>query len=123
MFFAIATTIVVAIHFYIWSRLVRDTALPAPWRLIATLVLVVLCASIPALFWFRRERGAIEHLKWIVYPWMGLAVMLFFLLLAGDIARVALWLADKIGGRPPDPSRRLFFSRVIGGGVAALATV
>ena len=122
-FFAVATAIVVAVHFYIWTRLVRDTALPPPWRLIASLALVLLAASIPTLFMLRGEPAVRNVMAWPVYVWMGMMFILFFLILATDIGRLVIWIVSKLGGGPPaDPERRLAVSRMVGGAVAALAT-
>jgi len=122
-FFAVATAIVVAVHFYIWSRLVRDTALPPPWRAIATVAVVLLGLSIPTMFLLRREPVVRDVLKWPVYVWMGMMFILFVLLLASDVGRLVIWIVNKLAGAPPtDPERRLAVSRMVGGAVAALAT-
>ena len=42
LFFAIAGLILGSAQYYVWARLVRDAALPAPYRSIATALLVAL---------------------------------------------------------------------------------
>jgi predicted MPP superfamily phosphohydrolase len=122
LFFTIAVSIVVTVHLYIWFRLVRDTALPPPWRAVATVALILLCLSIPTLFLTRGAPDVRNLLKWPVYVWMGFMFILFFILLASDVARLVAWIGGRIGGGPPpDPARRLWLSRAIGGAVAALA--
>ncbi len=120
--FSVATSIVIAVHVYIWFRLVRDTALPPPWRALATAALVVLCVSIPAMFLLRGHPEVRELLKWPVYVWLGFMFIFFFTLLASDVARLVAWIGGRLGGSPPtDPARRLWLSRIIGGSVATLA--
>ncbi|HKA90826.1 MAG TPA: metallophosphoesterase [Haliangiales bacterium] len=120
--FTIATSIIVGVHVYIWFRLVRETALPPPWRAIATLALILLGASIPTMFLLRGNPVARDVLKWPGYAWMGFMFILFFALLASDVARLVAWIGGRLGGAPPaDPARRLWLSRMIGGSVAALA--
>src|SRR6266571_2249579 len=121
IFFSVATAIVAAVHYYIWARLVRDTALPPPWRAIATVAFFVLFLSIPTMFLLRGDRAIRDALKWPVYGWMGFMFILFFLLLATDVARLFVWLGGRFGGdRPPDPERRRALARMVGGAVATL---
>ncbi len=47
VFLVIALSLIGGLHYYFWARLVRDTALPAPWRQIATGALWVLGLSMP----------------------------------------------------------------------------
>src|SRR5947208_1019846 len=42
IFVAVALALLGGAHYYFWVRLVRDTALPPPWRAIATGALVLL---------------------------------------------------------------------------------
>lgn len=62
-----------ALHYYLWVRLISAPSLPGPVKLLATLVLVSLCA-IPLFFGiFARLLGfdAPDTLQRIGYVWMG----------------------------------------------------
>ena len=50
LFFTLMLTVVGAVHYYIWARLVRDLALPVAWERTLTSLLVVLFLLIPASF-------------------------------------------------------------------------
>jgi predicted MPP superfamily phosphohydrolase len=119
VFLAIVTVIIGGIHAYIWLRLVRDPALPQPWRLIATLALTLLALSIPAAMLLRRglgERTVAEALYWPAMIWLGVMFVLLVMLVATDLVRLLLFLG---GARPSDPARRVFLRRLWGGAVAA----
>jgi predicted MPP superfamily phosphohydrolase len=112
-------------HYYIWARLVRDTALPPPYRALATVAIVLLGASLPAAFATARLlRPSLAHaIAWPAYLWLGLMFFLLVLLLVGDVGRlVALATAMARAGRPDDPTRRLFLHRLLGAATAAAAT-
>ena len=42
VFFFVASLLLGSAHRYVWARLVRDAALPAPWARVATIAIVVL---------------------------------------------------------------------------------
>jgi predicted MPP superfamily phosphohydrolase len=118
-------TVVGSLHYYAWARLVRDAQLPPPWAAVGTAALVslfvVLLVAMPLSFVLPRGLG--RPLAWIGYTWMGVAFFLVVLLAAGDVARLAVTIADRAMGDPHmDPERRLFVRRMIAG-IAALATV
>ena len=115
----------VSLHYYIWGRLVRDTALPAPWGRVATIAFLTFAILVPIRFVtfriaaFSGERGLIGSLlSWTAYIWLGCLFFLFFLLVSGDAIRLFLRLTTG----PVDPERRLALARMFGGGVAALTT-
>jgi predicted MPP superfamily phosphohydrolase len=126
MFLAVSMSIVFGLHYYIWARLVRDPALPSPWRGVATGALVALAASMPLSFLLLRALGGrpMKFLVWPVYVWMGLMMLIFTLLVAGDVMRlVAMLGARAVRGAPVDnPERRLALARLFGGAVALAAT-
>jgi uncharacterized protein len=120
LFLPIVFGITYGLHFYIWARLVRDTALPPPFRAWATGLLIALGLSLPLSFVLVRaaRRGVAAALSWPAYVWMGFMMLLFLGLLGGDVVRLGLRLAR---GPIDDPARRLFLHRALGGGVAVLA--
>jgi predicted MPP superfamily phosphohydrolase len=108
------------VHRYLWARLVRDVAWPAPWGRVLTGVLFGLAVLVPLAMLSTRvlPRAANAPLAWIVYIWMGFALYLLLLTALGDGARGVAWLARAL---PADPARRLFLSRAFAGAVGAIA--
>jgi predicted MPP superfamily phosphohydrolase len=112
-------------HRYVWARLVRDAAWPAPWAHAMTLTLVGLAVLVPVVFVAvqRLPRSANAPLAWLVYTWLGFALYLFLLTALADAGRLIALLA---GGMPRDEERRRLLSRGIAavvGGASALIGV
>ena len=86
---AVLSTLLFAIHYYLWARLVRDPALPPPWSALLTWALVILGASGLGGFLLARlaPRGVSSPVMWVVYTWLGFMFFLFVLLVLGDLAR------------------------------------
>src|SRR5688572_3551536 len=95
VFLAIVIGVLGGMHYYLWVRLVRDTALSGGDRAAATIALALLGASIPASFLVGRlaPTASTKMTLWLTYAWLGLAFFLMVLLLAIDFARLVLWLA------------------------------
>ncbi len=108
------------LHRYLWARLVRDPAWPAPWGTILTTALVVLAVLIPVTFLAMRSlpRAANAPMSWVAYTWMGFLLYFFLLTVLSDAGR---GVAAIFGALPKDPERRLFLSRMIASGVTGLA--
>ncbi len=122
VFVLVVSVIVGGVHFYLWARLVRDTQPPQAWKVAATAACVALGLALPISFVLMRRlpsTGA-SVLAWPVYIWMGVMFLLFLLLAASDIVRLALRLLQ---GAPADPERRLLLARALGGGVGAGAAL
>lgn len=116
----VMVTLTVGTHYYLWARLVRDPALPAPYRTIATIALVLLAISMPLTMLVLRalSRDAIKPLAWTAFVWMG-SMFLLLLSTAGlDIVRKVI--ATVSSDWATDPGRRLLLSRATAA-VAALA--
>lgn len=124
VFFSIAVLLLGGVHYYIWARLVRDTALPQPYRLVATVAVVVLALCVPLTMMLRRgfgERTLTDLLVWPAMVWLGVVFLLVVSTFAVDLVKLGMWLFGKATGAPPaDPDRRLFIARVAGGVIAAL---
>ncbi|MBK8479914.1 MAG: metallophosphoesterase [Proteobacteria bacterium] len=117
--------VAVGLHAYLWRRLVRDTALPPPWRLAALGLLVFLVLALVAAIVLRRVLAP-ELMRWIaqpVYLWLGLLLLLLTALVAGDALSVLAWLTRRLSGQggPVDPQRRVALSRLLGGAAVAWA--
>lgn len=100
------------IHYYLWVRLVRDTAMPAPWDRIVTSAIIGLGALLPISMVIIRTapRNVASPFAWVGYVWMGVMFLTFASLAPLEIARF-------IGNRTVaiDPDRRLAFARILGG--------
>ncbi len=126
IFFSILASIIAGLHYYFWVRLVRDTALAAPWRTVATVAVVALAVLLPAAMIGARSVSP-EVAPYLAFPafiWMGTAFLLFVLLVGADAIRLGAWLVARVrgdGSWPTDPERRVFFARLLGAAVG-LAT-
>ena len=123
IFLTVGSALIGGWHYYLWARLVRDTALPEPWRSAATALLVVLAVAMPLSMGLARSLppGAARPLFLAIFSWMGLAFLLFFLVFLGDLARIGLTIADRSRGLDPmDPARRTAIARLLGGAAALL---
>jgi predicted MPP superfamily phosphohydrolase len=118
----VLTAISWLLHRYLWARLVRDVAWPAPWGRALTVLVVALAAIVPLAFLTMRwlPRAANAPLAWVAYVWLGFALYLFLLMLLGDAAR---GIAQLVGALPRDPERRLFLARAVATAVGAVSGV
>jgi predicted MPP superfamily phosphohydrolase len=109
-------------HYYVWARLVRDAALPAPWSRIATIAIAVLFVVLMGVFIAVRAltRAAAAPFSWVGYTWLG---VLFFLVMSLALSDLVKVVAVRAAGAPPDdPQRRQAIARMFGG-AAALAGI
>ncbi|HEY6002234.1 MAG TPA: metallophosphoesterase [Anaeromyxobacter sp.] len=129
-FIAVSVAILGGIHGYLWVRLVRDPALPEPWRRIVTIGLVLLAFAVPLGILALRfaPRPIAQVIPVVAFTWLGLAFLLFSAVLFLDAVRfagaAATWLADWVRAQPDppsDPERRAFVARVLAG-TAVIAT-
>ncbi len=123
VFFAIFSLIIGAVHFYLWQRLVRAPALGPPGGRAGTWVFLGLGLLTPVGMGVGRfvDRPAAKVLGAFVYGWMGLAILLFFLLVASEIVRASVVGVSAITSGPLDPGRRTLLSRGIAGAVSLAA--
>jgi predicted MPP superfamily phosphohydrolase len=130
VFIAVSVAVLGGMHGYLWVRLVRDPALPEPWRRIATVVLVLLAFAVPLGMLALRfaPRPLAQLVPVIAFTWLGLAFLLFSAVLVLDAVRLAgqaaAWLAEWVRSQPEPPAnaeRRVFVARVVAG-TATLAT-
>jgi predicted small integral membrane protein len=122
LFLVFAGGIMGSLHYYAWTRLVRDPQLPAPWSSVATAVIVVLGVLLVAAFPLSLvlPRSVSGPLTWIAFTWMGFAFFLVVLLAVTDLARLAALVGvSLLDGPELDRGRRLFIGRA----VAALVAV
>jgi predicted MPP superfamily phosphohydrolase len=122
VFFTVAMLVMGGAHYYVWARLVRDAALPAPWDRVATIAIAVLFIVMMSGFFVSRlvSRTVASPLLWVGYTWLGVLFFLVVSLAASDVGRViALRVADRA---PDDPERRLAITRLFAG-LAAVVSV
>jgi len=123
-FFAVVILVLGGLHYYIWARLVRDTRLPQPWGAVLLAGLVVLATGLPLMrLVIRRWPDAARILGWPFYTWLGVAMLLFFLLLPTAVARLVVWIGNKLRSQPVpiDLARRTLVARSVAGVVTAAA--
>ncbi len=119
---AIAAAMVSAIsclmHRYLWLRLVRDPAWPAPWGRALTVATVCLAVLVPLAFLAMRwvDRSVNAPMAWVAYVWLGFAVYLLLLTATAELARGVAALGRAL---PEDPARRTVLWRLV---AAAIAT-
>src|SRR5262245_33070812 len=120
VFLAIASALLALLHRYLWARLVRDPAWPAPWGRVLTFAIIVLATLPPLTILAMRStpRALNVPLSWVGYTWMGLFFYLLVLTTAGDIMRL---LAGLFGALPTDPERRRTLARVLAAATGAIA--
>ncbi|MBN1610729.1 MAG: metallophosphoesterase [Polyangiaceae bacterium] len=129
LFLAVALSIVAAIHYYFWVRLVRALVLPSwPHRILSALI-AALALSVPASFWLGHAiphgRGRVVLL--VLYGWMGFMFLLLALLVATEPLRLLASLSHGLGGPVLDARRSRTFARALAVtvvlGAAGLGTV
>jgi predicted MPP superfamily phosphohydrolase len=119
VFFLVASVVMGVSHRYVWARLVRDAALPAPWNKVATVALVILFVLLMTSFFLVRllHRPMAAPLMWFTYSWLGL---LFFMVMSLALSDAAKAITLRAQGPIDDPDRRLAISRLFAGGAALL---
>jgi predicted MPP superfamily phosphohydrolase len=122
VFIAVVLAIAVGIHYYLWARLVRDPHLPAPWRALASIALVLLAVGMPlAMIVGRKHAAAGRVLAWPAFIWMGLMFLLLTTLVGTDLLRLVLAIVGRAGGLPSNPERRTALARLVASAVTALS--
>ena len=124
LFFTVVVLVLGGLHYYVWARLIRDTRLPQPWAAFLLSALIVLATGLPLMrLVIRRWPGAARVLGWPFYTWLGVSMLLFFLLLGTDVVRLLVWLGNKVRAQaaPIDLQRRTLVARTIAGAVTAAA--
>ena len=122
-FFAVITLVVGGIHYYLWSRLIRAPELGAIWQRRGAFLFLGLALLVPlgmsASRFLPKQLASIA--AWTAYGWMGVSVLLLFLLLGSELVRVVIHGYNAVSSAPADPERRLAISRGIAGIVALAA--
>jgi predicted MPP superfamily phosphohydrolase len=129
VFLLVSVAVLGGMHAYLWIRLVRDPALPEPWRRLTTVLLVVLAVGVPVGLVLARSSGWLARVAPVLAAsWLGVAFVLFCAVAALDLMRVAgdglgfllKWLRTRPEA-PVDPERRVVLARALAGGAALVA--
>jgi uncharacterized protein len=123
LFIAIFSAIVGAGHYYLWQRLIRAPELGPTWQRVGTWVLAIAAAMIPVglLTTPSLPRPVGTLVSAIVYGWVGVAMLLVFLLFASELVRLGAHATSALQGGPLSPDRRTLLSRGIAAVVGVLA--
>lgn len=125
LFFSIGTLVVTSVHYYLWARLIRDTAMDHAFRNVGTYSLIIFTISFPiALFVSRLVPFRYSYLLlWISYLWLGIMMLLFFSFLFTDFIKTLFYLYSKFSNASEEminPERRKFISRFIASSVSVI---
>lgn len=120
IFFFVGMGVLGSAHYYVWTRLVRDAALPAPWSRVASSAIAILFAMLMLSFFTMRatSRAVSAPLAWVGFTWLGVMFFLVVSLGLSDLLKVIT--VRGVLDAPLSPERRLAVSRMFGG-IAALA--
>ena len=119
VFIAIAFSITAGVHYFLWIRLARDPAWPAPFVRGMGWALGALAASIPLGMIASRSlsRETAAPLSWFSYTWMGVMFVLFLTLLPMELVRAGA----RLGG--VDPERRVALARILAGAAGIIGVL
>lgn len=119
VFFAVASLVMGAAHYYIWARLVRDAALPSPFRRIATAALGALFGVLMMGVVVGRivARPTASIFLWVGFTWLGVVFFVVLSLGVSDLVKTIALRASR-PGVPEDPARRQALARLFGGAAA-----
>lgn len=117
VFISIALSVLAAIHYYVWRRLIVDPALPAGLQAAFGALLVVLFLCVPLTF-FAGRVASFRGRRFAALPghvWLGVIFILFTLLATTDLVRLfgslLAWIASDVPSA--DPAQRIASARVI----------
>jgi hypothetical protein len=123
VFFLVLSLVIGGVHYYLWARLVRAPDLGPGWARWGTVLFVALALLIPLGMAAGRflERPIAKIAAGAAFAWMGVAILLFFLLGASEFVRAVVQGASVLADHPLDPARRTVLSRGIAGAVSLIA--
>lgn len=120
VFLTLTLLIMGGVHFYLFTRLVAETAVPDPWAAALAWLLALAVFSIPLSFLVSRTLDK-NLARWFVVPvyvWMGFVFQLFALVLGMDVVRGVGGAVLRLVGVGPlfgDPARALQAWRLAAG--------
>lgn len=119
-FVALIFVVDLAIHFYLWKRLVRDVTGPG-WRRRGGAVLAVLLAVLVPLTVGATRSGHLRWLAWPGYVWIGLMFYLLVTLIVLEVPRLALLLLWRPRARTSEAAEAISRRQAMARGAAIVA--
>lgn len=122
-FVVTATFVLLVMNLYIGFRLIRTSALPRRWAILAWLGILTLAIGTPLLFATGRAKGGPSWLEmahsagWCLF---GITIVLLPAVLLRDGVAVSLFISRKLARRRLNPERRLFLRRTLNAGTLGL---
>jgi uncharacterized protein len=115
IFLSVALSVITALHYYLWRRLVRDTTTPGRTRRILTWVLVALVVLLLSTFVGTRllPHTVATVLSWAGYLWLAVMFYLFVLLV---VLEIPAFIARRVL-RQKEQSKELVGAATQGGSV------
>ena len=128
IFFSTVTIIVLSIHYYLWLRLIRDTGLSGLYKNIGTYSLIAFTLSFPIALLADRILPLKYSfpLLWLSYLWLGVMMLLFFLLFSIDMIKIVIYIFQKLvmaGEEIANPERREFVSGLIASAATTIVLI
>lgn len=119
------------LHWFLWARLVRDPGWPDGAKLVGTILTIFFAVATPLGMILTRflPSSAVKPLATAIYVWMGVAFILFSVVLFVAIAKVvftgAVAMLAKLGGEGPleDPARRELLAKGVAAATGAVGLV
>jgi predicted MPP superfamily phosphohydrolase len=119
-FVALIFVVDLAIHLYLWKRLVRDVTGPG-WRRRGGAVLAVVLAVLVPLTVGATRSGHLRWLAWPGYVWIGLMFYLLVTLVVLEVPRLALLLLWRPRARTSEPAEAISRRQAMARGAAIVA--
>jgi uncharacterized protein len=119
-FVAVIVVVDLAVHFYLWKRLVRDVTGPGWRRTAGTVVAAGLAVLVPVTVGATRG-GHLWWLAWPGYVWIGLMFYLLVTLVPLEVPRLALVLLWRPTSRTSEAAETLSRRQAIARGAAIVA--
>jgi predicted phosphodiesterase len=128
IFFSTVTIIVLSTHYYLWLRLIRDTGLSGLYKNIGTYSLIAFTLSFPIALLADRILPLKYSfpLLWLSYFWIGVMMLLFFLLFSIDMIKIVVYIFQKLttaGEEIANPERREFVSGLIASAASTIVLI
>jgi predicted MPP superfamily phosphohydrolase len=119
-FVAVIVVVDLAVHFYLWKRLVLDVTQPGWRRTAGTVVAAGLAVLVPVTVGATRG-GHLWWLAWPGYVWIGLMFYLLVTLVPLEVPRLALVLLWRPTSRTSEAAETLSRRQAIARGAAIVA--
>ena len=119
------------LHWFLWARLVRDPGWSDSAKLVGTVLTIFFAIATPLGMILTRflPSNAVKPLATAIYVWMGVAFILFSVVLFAAIAKLvftsAVAMLAKLGGEGPleDPARRELLAKGVAAATGAVGLV